>query len=218
MQNSKPTNRRIKRSQYCLYCYTPLPSKAGPSLRCESCGRIHVRIDSAKFWTREPRLLSLERSVKAGIILSVVALFLVLARAVDMGPHRVNTFFIMPLLMLGGVLWWTAGLVTRKARYFSPRMLWSTVLVLMVVGPPVLIFALDISARRESFGPEYWKALLVLASPAAPMFIIATALHLFGDRFEAFKRKRIDGHTASDTCSPPPPPAPPAEERWGKGV
>lgn len=184
---------RIRKKEYCLYCYTPIVAKPGPSQRCESCDRVHVRINQAVYWSLEPGLRKIEWWIKAGIVVFVVGLFMVLVKAVDLGPHAVNSFFIGPLVMLGGVLWWTAGLITRKPRYFSARVLWSTVLVLLVLGPPVLFFLMDVVARRESYGAEYWKGLLFMSSPAVPMIVIAGVLHFFSDRFEAFKRKRLEG-------------------------
>lgn len=186
------SRQRIQRAGYCLYCYTTLESTSGPSQRCPSCGRVHVRVNQAVFWTLEPRLRWIEAMVKAGIVLFLVGVLLALAMKVDMGTHPVNTFFIGPLVFLGFVLWWTAGLITRKPRHFSPRLLWVTVLGLLVVGPPILLFVLDVAARRESFGPAYWNSMLLLTSPAIPMFCIALALHFFAGRFEAFKKRRIE--------------------------
>lgn len=183
---------RIQRAQYCLYCYEPLESKSGPSQRCGRCGRIHVRINQQVYWSLEPRLRFIENLVKLGIVIFLAGLMVALAVEVGMGAHRVNTFFIGPLVFLGFVLWWTAGLITRKPRHFSPRMLWSTVLLLLVFGPPVIFFVLDVAARREAFGPEYWNSMLMMVIPALPMAFIAAGLHVFGRRFEAFKKRRIE--------------------------
>ncbi len=131
--------------------------------------------------------------IKALIVVLMVALFLSLALAVDMGPHAVNTFFVGPIVWLGGVLWWTAGLITRKPRYFSPKLLWVGSILLLVLGTPVLMFVLDLVARRESFGPEYWRNYLVLVSPALPLIILASLLPILGERFESFKRERVSG-------------------------
>ena len=182
---------KIHRTEYCLYCYEPLQGPSRASQRCERCGKVHLHADHATYWTRERRLVEVESLVKFGIFILVVIFFFALANKVGMGPHRINTFFIGPLVMLGGVLWWTAGLITRKPRYFSPRVLWISTIVLLILGPPVLLFVLDVIARKESFGPEYWKGYLVLASPGLPMLLIAVALHFLGDRFQEFKRKRI---------------------------
>lgn len=182
---------QVQTTAYCLYCYAPLESSSGPSKRCARCGNIHLKADQATYWTRERYMRGVEYAVKLGIVVFLVLFFLALAAKVDMGAHRINTFFIGPLALLGGVLWWTAGLITRKPRYFSPRLLWGLVLLLLIVGPPILFFVMDVIARKETFGPGYWTNSLALALPGLPLLVIGALLHFFGEHFEGFKRRRI---------------------------
>lgn len=191
-----PTSSRvmseIHRSAYCLYCYEPLEPSSKPTQRCPRCGKIHVQVNQAVFWSLEPALLRIERGIKLGVVLLMAALLVAVAKKMGMEAHRVNAVFIGPIAMLGGVLWWTAGLITRKPRYFSARLLWSTVLVLLVVVPPILLLVLDLQTHRGSFGPEYWRSLLFLTAPALPMVVLAACLRHFAGRFEEFKKRRIE--------------------------
>ncbi len=186
-----PDREDIQRAHYCLYCYGPLESKPGPSQRCERCGRVHVQVDHAVYWTLEPRMRWIERVVKASIVVSILGLPLVLVKWSGGFDNLTGTFLCGPFLLLGPALWWTAGLITRQPRHFSPRVLWTTVVLLFAVAPPILIFIIDVAARHESFGPDYWRALPLMAVPATPAILVAAGLQLFGRSFEAFKRRRI---------------------------
>ncbi|MFT7671102.1 MAG: hypothetical protein ACI8X5_003818 [Planctomycetota bacterium] len=188
----------VNTRHYCLYCYTPFLSTGNASQRCPECARIHVRVDQALYWSREPALISMECSVKAIILLFLALFYWVLIKTIGMGAHRINTFLIGPMVLLGGVLWWTAGLITRKPRYFSARLLWGLVIGLLIVAPPVLLFVMDLVAHRASFGAAYWKASFAMMLPGIPMLIIGIALHFLGRRFERFKRARIESVSVVD--------------------
>ncbi len=158
-----------------------------------------MRADQASYWSREPKIVRVERLVKFGVVVLTLGIFSVFLFQLDLGHERlktfklgpVNSFLVGPLLMLGGLMWWTAGFITRKPRYFSPRVLWVSVFLMFAVGTPVLLFILRVAARRASFDAEYWQAYLVLAPPAIPMPFLGILLVLAGRRFEAFKRRRI---------------------------
>jgi hypothetical protein len=183
------SGRGIHSLEYCLYCYTPMVSTKGASQRCAHCGRIHLRIDHASHWTKEPKLVALEWIIKLSIASVVVAFWFLTSTEYDLGP--VSTFLIGPLLMLGGVMCWTAGLITRKSRYFSARVLWGASIGMLVLGIPVLLFVMDVTARKETFGAEYWRSYLILSSPAMPMALVALLLHGFAEQFEDFKQRRL---------------------------
>ena len=150
----------------------------GPSQRCSRCGRIHLHVNQEVYWTLEPGLRRIERAVKAGIVLFLALFLIAITKEYELGP--VSSFFVGPLVWLGCALWWTAGLITRKPRHFSPRLLWTTTVIMLVVAPPILIFLLDVAARREGFDATYWRKLLLLATPGMPAFVFAGALQLFG--------------------------------------
>lgn len=177
--------------EYCLYCYAPMATTVGASQRCARCGKVHLRRDQVSHWSREPKLIAIEWAIKSVIVVGLIVYLGITTTNYQLGP--VSTFFIGPLLMLGGVLWWTTGLITRRPRYFSARVLWSTTILMLVFGTPLLLFVMDIVARRESFDSDYWQAYMVLASPALPMLIIAALLHFFSARFAAFKKRRVAG-------------------------
>ena len=199
MDSMEPSANEIFRHEYCLYCYAPLHT-LNASQRCARCGRVHVRADQAAYWTKEPTIVRVERVLKFGVVLLMVGVFSVFWFDIDLGHERlktfhlgrVNTFLIGPLLMLGGLLWWTAGFITRKPRYFSPSVLWISVFLMLALGTPVLLFILDVAARHSSFGAEYWEAYLVLASPAIPMPFLGLALFLLSRKYEVFKKQRVD--------------------------
>lgn len=183
------SGKKIHSLEYCLYCYAPLTTTSGASQRCPHCGRVHLRADHASRWTREPLLVRIEQSIKLLIAGLICGWLVYLNNTIHLG--RLSTFLIGPLLMLGGVLWCTAGLITRKSRYFSGRVLWCSSILLLVVGLPLLLFVMDVVARRQSFNAEYWSTYLVLASPALPLILFAIALHFGARRFEAFKARRL---------------------------
>ncbi len=183
------SGRGIHSLEYCLYCYTPMVSTQGASQRCAHCGRAHLRVDHASYWSKEPKLVRIEWAIKLSIAAIVIGFWYLTSTAYDLG--MVSTFLIGPLLMLGGVMWWTAGLITRKSRYFSARVLWGASIGLLVLGIPILLFVMDVIARQEIFGAEYWRSYLILASPAAPMSLLALVLHGVSAQFEEFKELRL---------------------------
>lgn len=183
--------RGVHSLEYCLFCYAPMATTCGASQRCARCGRVHLRIDHSTHWSREPKLVCIEWSIKGVIASLIIAWFVYLSMNHELGP--VSTFLIGPMLMLGGVLWWTAGLITRKPRYFSGRVLWTSSILMLAFGTPVLLFIMDVVARRSTFGSEYWKAYLILASPVLPMIVIAGLLLLFAKSFDRFKERRLAG-------------------------
>lgn len=183
------SGRGVHSLEYCLYCYSPMVSTTGASQRCAHCGRVHLRVDHGSYWTREPKLVRLEWFIKLSIAATVIGAWLFISKTYDLG--RVSSFLVGPMLMLGGVMWWTAGLITRKSRYFSGRVLWGASIGLLVLGIPILLFILDVIARRDSFGSEYWRSYLILASPAMPMSLLGVLLHAFAAQFEEFKEQRL---------------------------
>lgn len=178
-------------SRYCLYCYEALERTGSVSQRCPRCNRVHLKRDSLRFWTREPQMIVIERCVKAGVVLFIVALFLAIHATLGPTAQSTDSFFFGPLVMLGGVLWWTAGLITRKPRNFSARLLWGLVILLLVVGPPVLFMTLDLVAQREDMDFDYLKRNLAMALPGLPLIVIGIPLHFLSGRFERFKQERI---------------------------
>jgi hypothetical protein len=183
------SGRGIHSLEYCLYCYTPMMTTKGASQRCAHCGRVHLRIDHTSHWTKEPKLVALERFIKLSIAAVVTAFWFYTSAEYNLGP--VSSFLFGPLLMLGGVMWWTAGLITRKSRYFSGRVLWGASIAMLVVGMPILLFVMDVTARHETFGAEYWRSYLILASPAMPMTLVALLLLGLTTHFEDFKARRL---------------------------
>lgn len=189
-RSTKPA--RVQTASYCLYCYAPLETTGAVSQQCPRCGRRHSRGEHAQYWSREPRLREYEVTIKALIVLAVLALVPLIIKELGSDSSPLILFFIGPLVWFGGVLYWTVGLLTRRPRYFSARLLWLGTITLYVVGTPLLMFTLDLIARREDFGAEYWRKYLVLLTPAVPLLILASALGAFGRRFEEFKRRRIE--------------------------
>lgn len=188
----RPSPTRIQTSSYCLYCYSSIETTRGVSQRCPRCGRRHSKAEHEAYWSREPRLRAIESLIKTLIVAGMAVL--ILAIIGELGPDGapVILFFIGPIVWLGGALFWTAGLITRRPRYFSAKLLWVGSITLYVVGTPILMFVLDVIARRESFGADYWRSYLLLVSPAVPLAMLAAGLRWFGGWFETFKRERLE--------------------------
>ena len=47
-----------ERRTYCRFCYARIPDYRGASVPCPVCGEPHLRAHEERYWTLEPRLVS----------------------------------------------------------------------------------------------------------------------------------------------------------------
>ena len=186
-----------RKFDYCLYCYAPL----GGAEECPDCGVPHVVVDARAYWSREPRLRALEGALKAVLYVALVFAFVKLAIVVgsESGDPRVAAFLVGPILILGIALHWTAGLITRRAGYVSPKLVWGLVVGLFVFAGPLLLVLLDFLARRDVTGGEYWGKFVDIFVRGLPVLLLGGVLYLAGLGLEAYKRRVLPG--AADSAS-----------------
>lgn len=176
-----------QRFDYCLYCYATLDGAKD----CPACGRAHVVVDARIYWSREPRLRRFEQALKGLLITLLVLVFVWLAVQVgsESGDSRVATFLVGPALIIGGALFWTAGLVTRRPGYVSPSLVWGLVIGLFVIAGPLLLVLLDFLAQRDISGGEYWGKFANIFVRGLPMLLLGGVLLLAGRALAAYKRR-----------------------------
>ncbi len=112
---------------YCRRCYGPLPRG---EKTCERCGFVNFDLLCKKYWSLEPKLVSLERTLKLLVVLlSVAAVFLFAYLRYRTFGHWVSIGLTLPILP-GVALWWTASKLTQKRIYFGAARFWIIVLLL----------------------------------------------------------------------------------------
>lgn len=115
--------------RYCLFCFATLP---GESNRCAGCQKTTRSLDYREYWNKNPRILSIELSIK--IVTVVVTGLVMVLFFVAVGSGATGTgagwFFLLPLMPAVGI-WKSASALTRVQPYFQPKVFWLAVFVLL---------------------------------------------------------------------------------------
>ena len=180
-----------QRFDYCLFCYAKLDGAP----ECPDCGRAHDVLHARTFWSREPRLRRFEEALKGLLVTLLVLAFVWLAVRVgsESGDPRVAAFLVGPVLIVGGALYWTAGLITRRASYVSPRLVWGLVIGLFVFAGPLLLVLLDFLSKRDISGGEYWGKFADIFVRGLPVLGIGAVLLLASRGLGSYKRRVLPG-------------------------
>ncbi len=132
--STRSSARSARGRRTCLYCYAPFRVERGTQA-CPDCGAEQSRLDQERWWTREARFVGIEKGLKVGALLLTALLGVVLTQVMDVTslPWGIGL-----LAALGGLLWYTAGCVTRRASFMDLRFLWPPLLVCIAFGPLVI--------------------------------------------------------------------------------
>ncbi|MHC4515070.1 MAG: hypothetical protein ACYTGW_15795 [Planctomycetota bacterium] len=114
--------------RYCLFCFATLPDESN---RCASCHQTTRPLDCRVFWNRNPRILSIEQTIKIlTVVLTALVVFLFFTAFPTVGGTKGGWFFLLPLLPAIGV-WKTASALTRVQPYFQVKVFWLAIFVLL---------------------------------------------------------------------------------------
>ena len=127
-------------SGYCLYCYAPLPNPEGARDVCAHCGKVNLKIDRRTFWTKEPWIVRIERTLKMVVMVPAVLLTLA-APFVGGGGTPAGGFALFAPLILGIIVWQTLSKITRWDPHLDARILWTAVFALIALPPIGLLCA-----------------------------------------------------------------------------
>lgn len=157
---------RVTRSQdfhspYCLYCYAPMEPDERASQTCGACGSVNLREDRRAFWSKEPRLVSLERSTQIfiGILIGAMALAILADPSGGSGAGKGHGMAVGLPILLGVLLLDVTSAITRRRAMFGGTMIW------LIMGPLMLVLTAPVSLL-------FWKLDMRLAS----MAMVGTAL------------------------------------------
>lgn len=115
--------------RYCLFCFATLPEG---SHRCDGCQKTTRPLDYRVYWNRNPRIVSIEQTIKILTVVGtglLVFLFFAVVGPISTGPGA-GWFFLLPLLPAVGV-WKTASALTHTQPYFQPKVFWLAVFILL---------------------------------------------------------------------------------------
>ena len=119
---NRARNPHPERLRYCLYCLATI-SDTNP---CPACGRTSRPLDRARYWTREPRLVAMERTLKAWLAVIGASLLFILGT---------GAFGVIPLLLALILSWPTASKITQHVSGFNAQLVWSLLLAGLALPP-----------------------------------------------------------------------------------
>lgn len=161
-----------ERRSYCRYCYAPLEGFRGRPFACPACGATHTRELERKYWSREPGLVRLERTLFVGAVLVAFAVSAWLwvkgsAKAsLGMGPM----YAVLTGLTVFGLLWLTLRKLTGRPTSFRAGLLWTVILPLVGISLGFLAYEARASSTllaglyggaglaALALGPVAWKS------------------------------------------------------------
>jgi hypothetical protein len=149
---------------------------------CPACGAVNLTADRLKFWTKEKKLVRIEKSLKVFIVLFCLSLCVMLAfMFTHMGGTGAGWFIVLPVFF-GMALWWTASCLTRRITTFRPSIFWGVfVLIVAILFLPGAIGG----AASGEISP--W----VLLIPSA-LLCLSFLLFRSGRIFVKWKKNRIE--------------------------
>lgn len=163
---------------YCLYCYASMP--AGDKI-CPACGATNLAADRLKFWTKEKKLVRLEKLLKALIVIMCLFLCAMLAFTfTHMGGTGAGWFIILPVFF-AMALWWSASCLTRRVTTFRPSIFWGAFMLIAAL----LILPGTIAGVALSEIPG-WALLIPSAFVGLSWFLFYS-----GRMFVKWKQNRI---------------------------
>ena len=97
---------------YCLYCYAPLELKQFLCSRCNASSPVSLR---QKYWTRESRILEIEKALKVLILTLTVITTVIIAIATDkVGVNFMFGWFLTVPSLFAIPLWVTVSRLTAR--------------------------------------------------------------------------------------------------------
>lgn len=148
----------------CLYCLALVPAANAP---CGGCGRRTRRCDRRTHWNLLPRLVRLERDLKAGAVVLTVALAWVVQQAGPAFSTSSGWFYALPFFF-GLALWRTISKLTRHEPYFLASVFWVALFTGLTAfaawyapGYAVIPFAFGVGAVFVAREFAKWKRSLL---------------------------------------------------------
>lgn len=183
---------------YCLRCYSDLDWPSSARTVCPSCGFLNLRVDHRVYWTREPKLVEVEWSLKAAVIVvSGIVGFSLISTSTASGTGA-GWFFAIPFVA-AVAMWSSLSKITRHGSYFSAKVLWSAVFLLPVVGLLVVGICQVVGCLSSSTGwdelagIELWVSLAVVGVLAALFSILGASVWVLMAWAERWKARKISG-------------------------
>lgn len=184
-------------TRYCLYCYARMAPPGSVQKSCTRCGRVTRDVDRKIYWTREPRLVALERAIKW--ILVVPAVFMALVGLL-LGAAGLALFAPLLIALLS---WPTVSKITAHVHGFRARIVWPAIFTVAAVPPlnivPLLCAKiLDGWFRTLTTGrpvkvylPEGTDRAIALAFTSSILLAAGVASWFLGGVFERWRENRI---------------------------
>jgi hypothetical protein len=171
---------------YCLRCYLALERRKDARQVCPRCDYVNVRVDQRIYWTQEVWLCRLEQIAKIGIVLLIAWITWQMLFARQAGTGRGHGFAVGFPILLGVVLWDTAGKITRQLPYFRATIVWAVILAFVGV----------LAAMSGTFGKNIAPLPRLLALTFGYALIgLAIARPFFGRAYGRWQVRRILART-----------------------
>lgn len=124
---------------YCLQCYAPL--EPGRSL-CSRCGTSSPVSLRQKFWTREPRILEIEKALKVLIFVLALLFTGIIGLSIPNTGFMAGWFLAIPSL-IAFPLWMTTSRLTARDGLFSGTYFWIAIFLLFAMVSPIFFIPLS---------------------------------------------------------------------------
>lgn len=108
--------RPVRKLRRCLRCRRRLPEQPRHFVRCRSCSLVNTEALRERYWTLDPSVLRIERSLKA--LLAVVAALALAATWNDATRFPLTVVFIL-------LTWFTLSKLSKRCEWFPPVEVWS---------------------------------------------------------------------------------------------
>lgn len=120
---SRNEPRRV-RLPYCLACYAPIERSTRTSVTCPRCEFVNLAADQRRYWTLEPKLKETEWLAKVATGLVVGLVVFLMMRRIGIRFGLAQGYAVGFPIVIGWVLWETAGKITQKKPYFRATLFW----------------------------------------------------------------------------------------------
>ncbi len=90
-------------------------------------------------------------------------------------------------ILVGWILWETAGLLTRRKAVLDMGLLWPAIFLCIGIGPPLFFLTLEVSVEAPGIGQTVAAGLLW----ALPWIVPAWLIRRLGQRFVRFREERV---------------------------
>ncbi len=182
----------IRDAGYCLRCYAPLREPGARDV-CPSCGFVNIAAMRRVYWTREPKLVGLETTIKC--VLGLLCVLLSVGAVLTGGGTPAGGFALAAPVMITAILWPTVSKITQHVAYLNGRIFWSIAFGLLSIPGvaglslvPVLMPVLLLFGYRQIDGRA--ETVLILAGMAVSFVLFWVAL-LGTPKLRRWKARRI---------------------------